>query len=819
MKSIYKITPTQPIPFVSYPPNFTSMKKWMALLWAFAICFTAAAQSDGYKTPPQVLADLLLAPPTPGTSINDAGTVLLLSDRSSYPTVEDLAQPELRIAGLRLNPNNYGQSRASYTTNYRLQNLATNQIVQVKGLPANLKAVGTTWNNSQTKIAFAHYTKTGIDIYVIDVATATAQKVNKTAANFTMGNRLGWENDQTLYYATALKPASAAPPRPLAPTGPVVQQNLGKTAASRTFQDLIKNSYDEQLFAFYATAQMVRNTNGTETKIGAPAIFGSFDFSPDGNYIYAEKYNQPFSYLVPANGFAATHYIADKNGKQVKLLANNPSYETAPIGYDNVQDVPSGFEWHPSKPATIIYSQPLDSGIYKKRNDYHDAVYSLEAPFAGQPKELFKTSYRFNNIDFGNETINLVAEVLQAKQKVKISIWNEQSNSYTLLSERSLNDAYNNPGSPVKHKNKYGNSVIQFVDGGRAMLLTGQGASAKGDLPFLNKYNFDSKETKTIWRCEEPYYETVLKVLDANKDKFVTSKQSLAEPANLYIRQNGTASKITDFKDPQPAMRKVKKEKIFYKRNDGVDLTATVYYPENFTPGVDKPLPIFMWAYPREFKSNADAAQVRGSQYNFTTVGWGSPVFLAANGYCVMDNTEFPIVGEGDKEPNDNFIEQLVANAQAALNKIHELKIGDTARAAVGGHSYGAFMTANLLAHSRLFKAGIARSGAYNRTLTPFGFQNEQRTYWQAPDVYNKMSPFSHANKIKDALLLIHGEADNNPGTFPIQSERLYNAIKGHGGTVRYVQLPYESHSYAAKENLLHMLWEMNSWLDKYLKK
>jgi dipeptidyl aminopeptidase/acylaminoacyl peptidase len=794
------------------------MKKWIVFCWAIACALPIAAQ-DGYKTPPQILADLLLAPPTPGTSINDAGTVMLLSERSSYPSVEDLAQPELRIAGLRINPNNFGQSRASYTTNYKLQNLANNQVTQVKGLPANMKAVATSWNNSQTKIAFANYTANAIEAYVIDVATATAKKINKAPLNGTMGNSLIWENDNTLVYATALKSASAAPHRPLAPTGPVVQENLGKTAASRTYQDLIKNSYDEALFAFYATAQMVRNTNGVETKIGSPDIFGNFDFSPDGNYIYIQKFNAPFSYLVPVNDFSATHYIADKNGKQVKLLANNPSGETAPIGYDNVQNMPDNYQWHASKPATILFSQPLDSGIYKKRNDYHDVVYSMEAPFGGEPKELFKTGYRIGGINFGNENINLVTEFMQAKQKIKTSIWNEKENTYTLLNERSMNDAYSNPGSPVTAKNKYGNNVICFVDGGKAMLLTGQGASAKGDLPFLNKYAFETKQTTTLWRCEEPYYETVVKVLDADKAKFVTSKQSVTEPANIYIQENGKATKITAFTDPQPALRKIKKEKIFYKRNDGVDLTATVYYPENFRPGVDKPLPIFMWAYPREFKSNADAAQVRGSQYNFTTVSWGSPVFLAANGYCVMDNAEFPIVGEGDKEPNDNFIEQLLANAQAALNKIHELKIGDTSRAAVGGHSYGAFMTANLLANSRLFKAGIARSGAYNRTLTPFGFQNEQRTYWQAPDVYNKMSPFSHANTIKDALLLIHGEADNNPGTFPIQSERLYNAIKGHGGTVRYVQLPYESHSYASKENLLHMLWEMNSWLDKYLKK
>lgn len=356
---------------------------------------------------------------------------------------------------------------------------------------------------------------------------------------------------------------------------------------------------------------------------------------------------------------------------------------------------------------------------------------------------------------------------------------------------------------------------------GTELLLRSQGASDEGDMPFLQTMDVRNGKRKLLWRSQAPYYESVIAVLDAQNGVFITSRESPTEPPNYYIRHTKkriAPMALTDFKNPYAGLAGVKKEKISYKRGDGVNLTGDLYLPSGYDAKRDGPLPVLMWAYPREYKSAADAAQVRGSKYTFTRINYGSPIFWVTQGYAVLDNAEMPIVGEGGKEPNDNFIPQLYLNAHAAIKRLAEMGVGDSTRVGVGGHSYGAFMTANLLAHTNLFKGGIARSGAYNRTLTPFGFQAEERTYWQAPEVYHQMSPFSYAHKIKTPLLLIHGELDNNTGTFPIQSERLYNAIKGHGGTVRYTVLPYESHGYAAKENILHMLWEQHQWLEKWVK-
>jgi len=284
------------------------------------------------------------------------------------------------------------------------------------------------------------------------------------------------------------------------------------------------------------------------------------------------------------------------------------------------------------------------------------------------------------------------------------------------------------------------------------------------------------------------------------------------------VKDEPVIQALTTFTSPYSLLEGVSRQKITYKRDDGINLSGDLYLPTGYNPERDGTLPVLIWAYPIEYKSAADASQVRGSGNTFTRPYYGSPVLWVTQGYAVLDQAEMPVVGENGNEPNDNFIPQLYLNAHAAIQKLAAMGVGDSTRVAVGGHSYGAFMCVNLLAHTNLFKAGIARSGAYNRTLTPFGFQGEERTYWEAPDVYNNMSPFSHADKIKAPLLLIHGDSDNNSGTFPLQSERLFSAIKGLGGTVRYVSLPFESHGYSAKENILHMLWETDQWLEKYVK-
>ena len=794
----------------------------------FAVCFLfigfiSFSQEDvSYKLPPKEIADLLLVKPSPSVTVDSYGEWILFTQSNSYPSVEELAQPELRIAGMRINPNNFALSRQNFINDLWLKNNKTGKEFKVTGLPSPMSATSVLWSPNNKKIAFTQVGNSRVDLYVVDIATQKAAKVNKQALNVLIAGSYQWMDDNTLLYRTIIKPATLAPAKSLMPKGPAVQQNLGKAAPKPTFQDLIKTPYDEQLFEFYTTSQLVKNTNGVETKIGQPAIYSLINVSPDKKFLLTRGIRNPFSYLVPAQGFPSTVIIMDINGKVIKQVAELPSSETSPSGNDNVQNVPRGFDWRDDKPATIIWCQPLDSGLIKNKMEFHDVVYELTAPFTGQPKELFKTSTRYRNTTWGNDKIALVTEGLQSKQQVRTNLFNPSTGQLEKLIERNTTDAYANPGFPVTEANQYGREVIKLIDNGTKILMNNPvGSSPKGDLPFLASFDLATKKLNIEWRSDEDHFETIVRVLDADKGIVLTRRESEKDVPNYYIRdlKNKTDKTLTNFSDPYPQLRGVNKQKITYKREDGVALTGDLYLPKGYDPKRDGKLPVILWAYPAEYNSAADAAQIRGSEHRFTLLNWGSPVFWVTQGYAVLNNAEMPIVSvDQDKKPNDNFVDQLRMNAEAAINKLDQLGVGDKNRVAVGGHSYGAFMTANLLAHTKLFKAGIARSGAYNRSLTPFGFQNEDRTYWDNPKLYYDMSPFSYANQIKTPMLMIHGEADDNTGTFPIQSERLFNAIKGNGGTIRFVLLPYEAHGYRGKENILHMLYEQNAWLDKYVK-
>lgn len=793
------------------------------LAFGLLFCFSNSFSQDdvAYKNPPKDIMDMLLAKPTPGVSVDDNGEWMLFSAANSYPSVEELARPELKIAGLRINPANFAPSRQTYINNVYLKNIKSGKESSISGLPSPLNAGNISWSPSGKKIAFTHTMANRVDLYVVNIATMKAVKINKTALNLVTGG-YSWYDDNTILYRGTLKAPGDAPPKPLMPKGPTTQENYGKASPRPTFQDMIKSPYDEQLFEFFASSQLIKNINGVETKIGTPAIYGTVNVSPDKKYMLVRTIKKPFSYLVPAQGFPAIVSITDMNGKSVKQLADLPSAETAPSGNDNVQFVARGFDWKDDEPATITWCMPLDSGMVKKNVDFHDAVYALQAPFTGDAKLLFKTKMRYRNTVWGDKNIAIVTEGLTGKQTVQINRYNSTNGELDKLQTRNTTDAYTNPGFPVTAPNQFGKDVLVILNGNKLLFNNLTGSSPKGDLPFLISYDLSAKKADTLWRCQEGYFEYVTKVIDADKLTLITRRESEKEMPNYWLKNlklRIADQRLTNFSNPYPQLEGVSKEKVKYKRADGVDLTADLYLPKGYDANRDGPLPVLIWAYPAEYNSAADAAQIRGSEHKFTLFNYGSPIFYVTQGYAVLNNAEMPIVAlDKDKKPNDNFIDQLRMNAEAAINKLKEMKVGDPNRVAVGGHSYGAFMTANLLAHTNLFKAGIARSGAYNRSLTPFGFQNEDRTYWQAPELYNAMSPFSYADKIKTPLLLIHGDADNNTGTYPIQSERMFNAIKGNGGTVKYISLPYESHGYAGRENILHMLNEQFQWLEKYVK-
>jgi dipeptidyl aminopeptidase/acylaminoacyl peptidase len=791
------------------------------ITWACLALTTAAQDGDAYRRPPKVMEELLLAPPTPGVSIGQEGRWMLVTERSSYTTLDELAEPEVRVGGLRMNPANFSPSRSAGVVRMRLHSLRDRKDLTIAGLPSPLRAVSIQWSPDESRFAFVNLSSKRADLYLVDIATATARKVNKAALNTLPGNAYAWVGNDRLLYRTVPAGTGPMPDRNPVPRGPVIQQNLGRQGASRTYQDLIRTPYDEELFAWLTTSQLVIGGGGTEKPLGRPAIIAGMAVSPDKGFVLLTTLQRPFSYLIPASGFPKRISVLSLSDGTSWTLAETPSEEGAPIGFDDVPDFPRNHDWRDDAPATITYVQPLDKGLGRSRADFRDAFYAVDVRGDRKPKELFRTRMRLNGITWGDERHAIVYEGMFASRRQRMDLFDPSTGRLDSIYERSSNDAYSDIGTPMTTRNAMGREVLALKDGS-TVLLKSQGASPEGDMPFVQSMDLRTRERRMLWRCQAPWYEPVIDLVDPERMLVLTSRESTEEQPNYYLRsladRDAAPTPLTRFPHPYPQLKGVVKNKVSYKRADGISLTGDLYLPSGYDAVRQGPLPVLIWAYPREYRSAADAAQVRGSRHTFTRIGWGSPIYWVTQGYAVLDNAEMPIVGEGDTEPNDRFIPQLYLNAHAAIRHLASIGVGDSTRVGVGGHSYGAFMTANLLAHTRLFKAGIARSGAYNRTLTPFGFQAEERTYWQAPKVYYDMSPFSFADKVKTPILLLHGEMDNNSGTFPIQSERFYNALKGHGATVRYVQLPYESHGYQARENLLHMLWEQHDWLERYVK-
>lgn len=794
---------------------------WSVLLLTGLTLSNLSAQDMKYQQPPKDIADLVAAKPTPTISVNNDGSWMLIMERDVFTPLEDLAAEELGLGGVQINPATFGQSRARYVTGIKLKELATLKEYDVTGMPANAKLTNVRWSPGGKYVYFCHTTDSGIELWRVTPTDAKAVKVTSRKLNDILG-AYTFINDNELIMQTVPAGIGARPKASNIPTGVVAQENIGKARPAPTYQNLLQNPHDEQLFDYFFTTQLVVLTPNGEREIGLPAIYIDVEPSPDKQHLLTVAIHKPYSYQVPLNRFPQKYEIWDMNGKVIKMLADNPLEESIPIGYDVASAYPRFFSWRSDAPASIVWVEALDKGVGRTKLPFFDEVFMLSAPFNGEKQSLLKTRFRFRGIFWGNDKLALYMDMSMATQRTRTYRFDPSnlSKEAELLVDRSMNDRYNDPGMPVRVRNGYGEAVLYTGKANNELLFTGSGASPDGDMPFLNSFDLKTKKTTTLWRCVAPYYESVVDVIDPAKRVFVTSKQSIEEPANYYLHNlpKKKVTPLTAFPHPYPQMLGVKQEQIKYKRADGIDLTAVVYTPKDYNAERDGKLPVLIWAYPREYKSASDAAQVRGSKYMFPRLSYGSAVLWVTQGFVIMDQAEMPIVGEDGKEPNDDFVNQLVMNAEAAINKIDEMGIGDPNRVAVGGHSYGAFMTANLLAHTNLFKAGIARSGAYNRTLTPFGFQAERRTYWQAPDVYNVMSPFMHADKIKTPILLIHGDADNNSGTFTVQSERFYAALKGNGGTARLVLLPFESHGYAARENIMHMLYETDTWLKKYVR-
>ena len=806
---------------------------------ALALAFTAfsvglpsahAADALRYQLPPQAMIDMVDAPQIPQTILSPSNEWLMMLERPALPPLAELAQAEVRLAGIRINPRTNDQSRSGYATGIKLVKIAERVEKTVQGLPQGARIGDALWSPDGKRIAFSLVRDNAIELMVAEAANgATAKRVTERALNGTMGRGFVWNADSKSLLVNLVPLGRGVAPRaPPVAAGPSVQENMSKRSNTRpnqelrTFQDLLKSPYDEALFEYYAAGELVNLSLDGKMTLLATGMIRAFQPSPNGEYVMLQTTRRPFSYVVPLARFPVKTEIRDAReddaGKVIRVLSELPLAEDDEPDPDAVRKGPRQYVWRGDAPATISWVQPIDG----RRNGLGDGLYVLAAPFEGDGTQMAKVDLRLQTVYWGRADVALVVE--GSRKTRRMVVWriypDDPSASPVKWFDRSTEDRFTDPGAPIVEVNARGGRVLNFSPDTRAIYLTGVGASSEGERPFIDRFEIEAREAKRLFRSEAPFYDLPLAIFDTGPIvRLLVQRESPNEAPNVFLRElaSGTMHQVTRYATPKNPLANVSKEVIRYKRKDGADLSATLYLPVGAKKD-DGPFPMLMWAYPREFRSVEATGQMAPSPFRYVRPSFSGPLAYLTQGYAVLDNPTMPIVAENGKEPNDTYLPQLIASAEAAVEEVVRRGVADRNKIAVGGHSYGAFMVANLLAHTKLFAAGIAESGTYNRTLTPFGFQNEDRSFWKARDVYNQMSPFHFADQIKAPLLLIHGEADSNAGTHPMQSERMYQALRGLGGTARLVMLPYEDHLYRGRESVLHRLWESHKWLDRWVK-
>ncbi|SEA25173.1 Prolyl oligopeptidase family protein [Porphyromonadaceae bacterium KH3R12] len=803
------------------------MKRICIILFVLLMAprFVESQENITYQVPPAEILELVDIERAPSVNMDSKGGQMLFLYRNTFKTLSDLNQPEVRLAGLRINPDANISSTVTYSNNIRYKKTKEKEVRQIEGLPSEPLIAYISFSPDETKLAFTNTVENGVELWIADLKTLQAGRVTDAVVNANAGFPYSWFNDGSGLLVRMLpenRPELIDTQKAL-PEGPIVSVSDGQISQNRTYQDLLKNPVDEANFETLMTSELYKvGFDGSKTRWKEAGMYISQSFSPDGKYLLLTTLSRPFSYTVPYYSFPNIAEIYTADGDFLMKFNEQPLLENLPIGFMATQQGKRNINWRADKSSTLYWAEALDKGDPEVKVDFRDEVFQLDAPFTGSPRSLVKTINRYAGITWGNDEYAILRDYWWNTRNQKMYVFNPSDNKQEprIIVDRNYQNVYDDPGYPQTAKNALGTYTLQMD--GNSIYFFADGFTADGQFPFIDELDLRTLQKKRIYQSAyTDKVEELVTFVDSKKGIIITRIESPTEYPNYYIRniRNKRAPEpLTAFENPFKSIENVYKEVISYKREDGVELTGTLYLPAGYDREKKEKLPMVMWAYPTEYKDRNSAGQTTANPNSFTYLSYGNPIYWVTRGYAILDDAAFPIVGEGDEQPNDTFVEQLVANAKAAIDAVDALGYIDRERVAVGGHSYGAFMTANLLTHSDLFAAGIARSGAYNRTLTPFGFQAEERNYWVAPETYNAMSPFMHADKMKTPLLLTHGESDNNSGTHTMQSERYFQALKSFGAPVRLVLLPKESHGYAARENVLHLLWEQDQWLEKYVK-
>lgn len=785
------------------------------------------ALAETYQQPSSDVVSIVDASAPPAVVPSPAGDAMLLLDAETYPPIALLARPFLRLGGVRVDPATQARRRTARILGMRVQEMRPGSVARRVPLPEGATIGSVTWSFDGRRIAFTRNQAGGVEVWVCDPKTLDARPIAGVRVNDLIGTPLGWTRDNRNLLVRAV-PADrgAAPAGSAVPTGPNVQETAGKKSRMATFRDLLADVHDEALFEHYATSQLllVDVESGASRPLGAPGLYAGVWPSPDGEHWLVQRVVRPFSFRVPWEDFARAFEIWSAEGEPEAVLARLPVSDEVP--QQGVRQGVRDPRWQPLHPATLVWVEALDGGDPRAQVPHRDRLVAFDVANASQSRfagelaphgrELLRLEERFTDIRWGARRDQALVDE-QDRERRWTTTWlvdvGVAGGRPRKVFDRSVNDVYGDPGRPIGQVRATGEVTLR--QDGDHIYLAGRGATPAGDRPFVDRMHLKSLAKEHLFQSSPQCLETPLDVLPG--DRILTTYQSRTEPPNQFLVEWKTRrrTQLTEYRDPAPQLAGIEKRILKYRRADGTPLTAFLYLPPGYAAGTR--LPTILWACPHEFSDGDTAGQVRGSENSFVRLTAPSHLFFLTQGYAVLDDPTIPVLGDPETM-NNTYVEQIVSAARAAVDTLVAIGVTDPERVGIGGYSYGAFMAANLLAHSDLFAAGIARSGAYNRTLTPFGFQHERRAFWEAPELYVRMSPFTHADKIDEPILLVHGEEDTDSGTFPIQSERLFQALQGNGATARLVMLPYEGHGYRARESVLHTLAEMLAWADRWVK-
>ncbi|MCU0607766.1 MAG: prolyl oligopeptidase family serine peptidase, partial [Candidatus Edwardsbacteria bacterium] len=722
----------------------------------------APMAGDRYRVPAPDLAAVVDTRFPPSASIDPTNTWVLFKESSGRPPLSEISRTEVRLAGMRVNPETFTADRTYYYTSFVLKRIDGKKEIRVRA-PEPLKASFVSWSGDGRFFAFCQTTDDGLELWLADAATGSSNKLPVPRLSGALGDPYCWMPDnKTLLLRTVPAEQGPAPPPPAVPQAPLIRENSGPARPARTYPDLIKSPYDEQLFRYYASSRpALCGIDGQLRYLAPPGMYDQLLPSPSGMFILAQIILPPLSRQFTHDRFPRSVQVWDREGGEQREIHRQPLLDRIPIARGAVPAGPRMFGWRADRPEMLCWSEARDSGDPATQAPVRDVVLQLDRPYQAEPETLARLGWRSGGVTWANDTMALCLEYWPVTRRSKTWLTDPSGKrAPRLLFDLSYEDSYADPGDPVTAIGSNGYGTLQLTPDGRSIHLVGRGASEEGDRPFIDRLDLATLSARRLWRSQKPYYTAPVRLLDNTASAVIVRRESASQPANILVMSlpKGSMRPLSDFKNPQPQFAGITKTIIRYRRDDGIDLSATLYLPRGYRKGGSGRLPLLLWAYPQDYQNASAAGQVDDTPYRFTWVGPSSPEVWLLRGFAVLDNPSMPIVARPGREANDDFTQQLVANARAAIQAVAGMGVADSTRVAVGGHSYGAFMTANLLTHSGLFRAGIAQSGAYNRTLTPFGFQHEDRNLWKARDVYISTSPFLCADSLRAPLLLVHGQ-------------------------------------------------------------